>query len=245
MKKPEYQELIALQSTELFFLESELAGIGGRTLAYSFDLAVRALASLVMYWWIAVTLGSSTTAHIIIGSLLLLANSFYYMLLEWLLAGKTPGKSVAGIRVIKRDGTRISLLDSLLRNILRMTDMLPFGYLTGICVMFLDSRNRRIGDIIADTIVVYDRPKHRDLEAYLESQLLTDEANPRCTIRGVDRLGPTERTIVKDLYARLEKLEPNERHLILDKFKDKIISKLDIQGSGDPEVILYEIYKKL
>ena len=245
MKKIEYQENIALQSTELLFLESELTGIGGRTLAYSIDLAIRIIATAALFWYMMVTAGSSTAAKFVITGALLIMNTFYYILLEWLLAGKTPGKYVAGIRVIKRDGTAISLLDSVLRNTLRLADMLPFGYLAGICVMFVDAQNRRIGDIIADTIVVYDRPKHPNLATYLESQLITDKANPLCVVHGVERLGNAERTIVKDLFSRIDKLDPDQRYLILDKFREKIIAKLDVRGSSDPEVILYEIYKKL
>jgi hypothetical protein len=198
-----------------------------------------------MYWFLAIVLGSSTTTNYVAGAVLVLGNTFYYIGLEWLMAGKTPGKYAAGIRVIKRDGTAVSLLDSVLRNTLRLADMLPFGYLAGICVMFADARNRRIGDIIADTIVVYDRPKHPNLLAYLESQLITGEANPLCVVRGVERLGDAERTIVKDLFSRIDKLDPGQRYLILDKFREKIVARLDVQGSSDPEVILYEIYKKL
>jgi uncharacterized RDD family membrane protein YckC len=245
MEKHDDQMRCSIQSTELLFLESELAGIGGRALAYSYDFILRILASTVLFISYGFFFRSSRPLFLAVVVLFSAINFFYYIVFETVFAGKTPGKYLTGIRVIKRDGTRISLLDSLVRNIMRLADMLPFGYMTGISVMLFDRQNRRIGDLLADTIVVYDRPKFRDLAAYLDSQLITAELRPDVVINGIERLGNTERTIIKDLCQRIDSLSEGEKERILEKFREKILSRIEVKGTEDTEIILYETFKRL
>lgn len=93
-------------------------------------------------------------------------NGFFF-LSEWLLHGRTPGKMVVGLRVVRMDGTEPDLAALLLRNLLRPGDMFPF--LAGVWVFHLPtyalgglfsiatSHFRRGGDLAAGTVVVYDR----------------------------------------------------------------------------------------
>ena len=79
--------------------------------------------------------------------------------------GQTPGKRVAGIRVVKESGRPADGAAVLLRNLLRAVDMLPFGYAVGIICMMLNRQSRRLGDFVAGTVVVHDRrEKERGFE---------------------------------------------------------------------------------
>src|SRR6185503_21374472 len=70
--------------------------------------------------------------------------------------GRTPGKRALKIRVIDARGLPVSLHQSLVRNITRVLDFVPVFYgVAAIAVMASPSR-RRIGDILADTLVVRD-----------------------------------------------------------------------------------------
>jgi hypothetical protein len=71
--------------------------------------------------------------------------------------GQTPGKRHAGIRVINETGRAISPFEAIARNFLRVIDGLPGMYGVGCITMFLDSRNRRLGDMVAGTVVVHER----------------------------------------------------------------------------------------
>jgi len=87
-------------------------------------------------------------------------------LLSWLLwllyftyfestSGQTLGKQVMNIRVV--DETTMQHLDfsrSLVRNILRIIDWLPFLYLIGFILVATNSKKQRIGDMAARSIVV-------------------------------------------------------------------------------------------
>lgn len=69
--------------------------------------------------------------------------------------GMSPGKQVVGIQVVQSDGTPITLWSSILRNLLRIADLAPFGYLAGILSMAASNGFRRIGDHAAGSLVVY------------------------------------------------------------------------------------------
>lgn len=79
-----------------------------------------------------------------------------------ILFGRTPGKHFAGIRVRSAFGGRPAFLQLLLRNILRAVDMfpLPVGFpgLVGAVVTLFGKRRRRIGDLVAKTVVLRHAP---------------------------------------------------------------------------------------
>lgn len=76
----------------------------------------------------------------------------YYVLLEGLF-GQTPGKKLFGVVVVKRDGSPCTLGAAFVRNLLRIVDGL-FHYAVGLVVMMLNDERQRIGDLVAETVVV-------------------------------------------------------------------------------------------
>lgn len=77
----------------------------------------------------------------------------YFVVLEAAL-GATLGKLLLGIRVVNVDGSRISWGASILRNILRIIDALPFAYILGAILIWTSPRKQRLGDRAARTVVV-------------------------------------------------------------------------------------------
>ena len=72
--------------------------------------------------------------------------------------GRTPGKRLQQLRVIDKHGRPPDLVTSLLRNLLRLVDMIPVGYGVGLVVMFFTG-TRRLGDLVAGTVVVSERAR--------------------------------------------------------------------------------------
>ncbi len=69
--------------------------------------------------------------------------------------GQTPGKRALGIRVVALSTGRPPTLErALLRSVMRIIDWLPTLFLLGFVVALLTSRKQRLGDLVADTIVV-------------------------------------------------------------------------------------------
>ena len=112
---------------------------------------------------------------------LFLIEWFYPVLFEVLRNGQTPGKSVMGLRVVSDDATPIGWNDSLVRNLLRVVDFLPFGYGAGLVSIVSTRRFQRLGDLAAGTLVVHadrvddvqvpERSAERDAQAEADRRL--------------------------------------------------------------------------
>lgn len=152
----------------------DLAGAGARSIAFLFDLLVRA--SLATVWYLAAALlfnlaqGRSGLAAPLqsdprwfmlvllpAGALFLL----YHPVLEIALRGVTPGKRLVGLRIVDRDGRVPGASALALRNMFRVIDSLPLFYGVGLAAVLLTREQSRVGDIAAGALVVYDR----DLDA--------------------------------------------------------------------------------
>lgn len=70
------------------------------------------------------------------------------------LFGATIGKFATGIRVVREDGAKLDVPSALIRNTLRVIDVLPFGYLLGAVLVWTSPKKQRLGDRIAKTVVV-------------------------------------------------------------------------------------------
>lgn len=77
----------------------------------------------------------------------------YYAVCErrW---GMTLGKRMVGLRVVAGDGSRLTTTQAVLRNVVRLIDVLPLFYLIGASIIWISKRNQRLGDMAAGTIVV-------------------------------------------------------------------------------------------
>jgi hypothetical protein len=80
---------------------------------------------------------------------------FYHTAFEVLCRGQSPGKRLMGIRVIRGDGSPVNPGASFLRNLLRFADTFMFLYLIAFICMLVSPGFRRLGDWVADTLVVY------------------------------------------------------------------------------------------
>lgn len=85
-----------------------------------------------------------------------LLNWFYFVVYE-VYRGASPGKKSMGLKVVCTSGAPVGWGASMLRNLLRFVDFLPFGYLFGVCACLSNRHFQRIGDLVADTMVIYDR----------------------------------------------------------------------------------------
>ena len=137
------------------------AGLMPRALAFGFDLGLRGLILGVLF----IALAFLGNLGIGLGSILLFLVSWWYMVLfEVLNQGSSPGKQIMGLRVVQDDGTPIGWSASLIRNLLRFVDMLPFGYFLGAISCLQHPHFKRLGDIAAGTLVIYrEQPLARPL----------------------------------------------------------------------------------
>lgn len=139
------------------------AGPAPRALAWVLDTLIR----LVLYALLG--MGSTFFGSFGLGIFLVLAffmEWFYGVFFEVLKDGATPGKQALGLRVVNSDGTPVGWSASIIRNLLRVVDFLPAAYGFGLISMLMTRRFQRLGDLTADTMVVFkqDRPSDTPLD---------------------------------------------------------------------------------
>ena len=148
---------LCYETPEGIELELHLAGPVVRGLAWIIDFAIRATGYILVTIVVSLSGGIGAAISLI---LLFLVEWFYPVYFE-IRSGATPGKKAMGILVIQEDGTPLTWSSSLLRNLLRAADFLPFLYCTGLISMLLNSRFQRLGDLAAGTVVVYPEQENR------------------------------------------------------------------------------------
>ena len=141
-----------LETPEGIDLPLRPAGLPVRCLAFAIDGLIRLLILLVtgFAWFFMGKFGAGLAS---ISAFLLLW--WYMVFFEVLNQGRSPGKQLLGIQVIHSDGTPIGWPASLIRNLLRFVDFLPFAYCLGMLSMLNNSKFQRLGDLAAGTLVVY------------------------------------------------------------------------------------------
>ncbi|MCA9684381.1 MAG: RDD family protein [Myxococcales bacterium] len=145
-----------------------LAGPTRRTVAYLIDLMIRIGIMLLVSLLVAMVDVAVGMDGMSMGAILVFyfaLDWFYFVLFETLWSGRSPGKRALRLRVVGQDGHSLTVLDSVLRNLLRAADFLPFGYAIGLVIMGRDPMFRRFGDMVAGTVVVVEDP------GYLSDQL--------------------------------------------------------------------------
>jgi uncharacterized membrane protein SpoIIM required for sporulation/uncharacterized RDD family membrane protein YckC len=160
---PDYRQHLEIETPEHVMLDLEIAGIGSRALAAVLDMAIMVGASLAVLLVIGilsgygVRLGRVAPVLLTIGAFLIWNG--YFILFEGLGRGQTPGKRIAGIRVVMDTGHAVTMGAAAARNLLRVADFLPPPYLIGLLLVAFHPRGKRLGDLVAGTIVSRDRPQ--------------------------------------------------------------------------------------
>jgi uncharacterized RDD family membrane protein YckC len=151
----EYEDRITIPTPEGVALELTLAGMGSRAVAGGLDLVFKGLILSVLLIVLLDVFGLDGAIIIVpaIGLTLLL----YDVGFETLRRGRTPGKSISGLRVVRSSGRPVDLTASMIRNVLRLVDGMALGYVPTIVSILATRRNQRPGDLAADTIVIRDR----------------------------------------------------------------------------------------
>jgi uncharacterized RDD family membrane protein YckC len=149
----EFDDRMVISTPEGVDLELALAGLGSRLAAELIDVLIQVVllvaASFALGW--AGDLGVAASA--IVAFLVIFG---YHVLFEVAASGRTPGKRASHLRVVRVGGAPVGLLASATRNIMRIVDFLPALYLVGSVSILATSRNQRLGDLAAGTIVVRD-----------------------------------------------------------------------------------------
>ncbi len=182
-----FEQTVDVETPELVVLTYSVAGVGSRVLAGLTDLVICAATLLGVAIVLLMLRGGGFLAFDASGSwgvaVLILAQFVvlwgYYVLFEGLMDGQTPGKRIHKLRVVRDGGYSVTFGVSAVRNLVRMLDMQPgVFYLVGLTSLLFTKRGRRLGDLVAGTIVVREdvkavaAPARRRRDAPLEAAAL-------------------------------------------------------------------------
>jgi uncharacterized RDD family membrane protein YckC len=167
-----FSDQLSIETPELVSLNFSIAGIGSRFLAIFTDTVVQTVCVItVMLLAAALPTNSLAQVSATAGKWFVAAIFLFFFLLYWgyfslfeaFWNGQTPGKALFKIRVIKDSGRQVTLFETLARNLLRPIDYLPGFYLAGVITMLCNKQQKRIGDLVAGTIVVHETVEHQPL----------------------------------------------------------------------------------
>lgn len=144
---------MTISAPEGIELHIVLAGAASRYIAGAIDLALQALIIIVAAVVLPRAPGGGVGVALLVMAIFA-ALFLYDILFELLASGRTPGKRLTHLRVVRAQGGPVDFPASAVRNLLRPIDFLPFGYLVGVISIMLTKRNQRLGDLAAGTLVV-------------------------------------------------------------------------------------------
>ena len=213
---------LKLHSPDSVDYQLEIAGIGARSHAFVIDWHIRLL--LAVAWLMAFGFIFSIWQDLKIDNwknmptLLLMTwlvpagmiFFLYHPVLEIAMSGRTPGKRMAGVRLVSLNGQPPGAGALLLRNVFRLLDSLPGFYGIGLVSVALTRHQVRIGDMAAGLVLVYD-----------------DSVNAKILQRATNlalhsALKPQDQTLLLDLLERWSQLNADVRIRLGTQFLDRI-----------------------
>lgn len=159
---------LQIDTPEQISLELPLAGIGSRFLGLAIDTLLQFVLYIAAVLLLTILGGSGVGRYLswipvsFVPALIILFIFCiywgYFAFFEIVWKGQTPGKRLAKIRVIHQSGRSINVYEAIGRNLLRVIDGLPGIYGVGIVCMMISNQHRRVGDYVAGTVVVHEKP---------------------------------------------------------------------------------------
>ncbi|MBL7645188.1 MAG: RDD family protein [Candidatus Hydrogenedentes bacterium] len=229
-----FRKRILIQTPEGVAFSLYLAGPFTRFLAWIIDVLVIAAVSSAAFsiaGFSGALVGNVGFAFAII---FIFAFGFgYRIVMEWRFRGQTLGKRILRLRVMDAGGLRLQLHQIVLRNLIRVVDMLPFAYALGGTTMLFNARNQRLGDIAANSIVTYlpqDVPP--DFARVLPGKYNSFRDYPHLEGRLRQQVSPEEADLLVRALLRRDTLDPAARVRVFRELTDHFREKVEFPDAA-------------
>jgi uncharacterized RDD family membrane protein YckC len=248
---------IKQQTPESVELEFTLAGIGSRAYALAIDylflgvaiLLVVLVATMLSSQLIALvdSLGGLGNVELWLLALAMLALFIiyvgYFALLEANSQGQTPGKRFAKIRVIRDDGRPVGIFQTSLRALLRPVD--EFLFLGFLFIVFFNGQEKRLGDLVAGTLVIQAEQQAEQKGALLLSETAKKAAKALLDVSDLSLLLPDDFATVKQYLERRSQMLSQSRQSLALRLAQEVQAILQIEKlpfDMTPDVFLEGVY---
>ncbi|CAH2713701.1 hypothetical protein BACCIP111895_00855 [Neobacillus rhizosphaerae] len=246
------QEQMDIKTPEYVSLQFQVAGLGSRSAAFLIDLLLLTIVNILIFLIVLLIMNGTspipffmfenTIPLAIMIIVLSILNGGYFFAFEFFSGGRTIGKKLIGIRVIQENGHSITLLSSFIRNLIRIIDSLPTAYFLGIIMIFFHSKHKRLGDVVAGTIVVHERKMKRKkklsaIEKEIQNRGISkdDFIIDDWTIKS---LGNKDWKLVSTYASRFTQLSLEERNQLTKQIADILFPKIGLEVAGNNEADL-------
>jgi uncharacterized membrane protein SpoIIM required for sporulation/uncharacterized RDD family membrane protein YckC len=240
---PQFARRLAIETPEHLVLELELAGVGSRIAAAAFDAVLLGVLFFGLGLAVAALAAGRQSAgawSTLVAVLALLAGFVlfwgYFLLFEALNHGRTPGKRLVGIRVVMDTGHPITFAAAAVRNLIRVVDALPFG-LVGLAFVLFNPQNKRLGDLVAGTVVARDRPEDLQLAGVPTNR----EPGTQPLETGPPELSDEEFRLLDQYLERVERLDGALRRRFTADLAARFAPRFP-RRDPDPEAFLMRLH---
>ncbi len=233
---PDFRQHLEVETPEHVVLDYEIAGLGSRALAAILDtmvLTIWLIGLSVIVLRLAASLGEWALALLTVFGFVSVWG--YFTFFEGLRNGQTPGKRWLGIRVVQDTGHAVTFGAAVARNLLRIADFMPPPYLIGAIFVALHPRGKRLGDLVAGTVVVRDRPAEA-LAPTPRASAETEEA------AGVPELTDEEFHFLREFAERAPQLPAEVRARVAGRLTERLAARYPGRAP-DPELFLSILYR--
>lgn len=216
-----FDDRMTISTPEGIDLEVLLAGLGSRFAAGAFDSLIQ-VAVLLLFSLAFLVGGAGSGLSQAVFYLLSFVMIFgYYVIFETLNRGRTPGKALAGLRVVRLGGQPVGFMPSAIRNIVRLAD--GFNIITfviaplGMVSILATNKNQRLGDLAAGTVVIRE-PRARAVAVPAPAPApWMPPPNAPYMQWDVSAITNDEEAVIRRFLDRRMTLDPNARlHLATD-----------------------------
>ncbi len=214
-------ETIDINTPQNVTINYELASLWDRIFAFVIDFIIVSLTTLIIY--------SVQSFSVIFLFLALAFFLLYSLLFELLNNGKSLGKMILGLKVMKTEGTQAIVGDYLARWIFRSLELYMTAGLFAAIMVSLSDKNQRLGDLVANTVVVKERPSFTMSLVTLLNKKTLNEYQPKYL--AVANMSEEDALFIKEVLERYRKYSNKAHSDALKILADKMKAKLNITAS--------------
>ena len=157
----------------------------------------------------------------------------YPIVFEWGMRGQTIGKKALRLRVMDVEALRLTFSQIVVRNLLRFVDVLPAFYLVGGAVSLMNSRGQRVGDLAANTVVVYQpRVEEPDLAQALAGKYNSFRSYPHLAARLRQNVAPREAELLVRALVRRDALGDTARVALFEELRARLVHVVEFPAEA-------------
>ncbi len=218
-------------------LQYQLANARDRGLAFVFDFLIQFFTSLFLFLALNGTLDDERWRLAVFFLIVFPFFTFFSLFFELLLNGRSPGKILLKLRVIKLSGEDLQFNDYLLRWLFRWLDIwLSLGTVAALQVSS-SVRGQRTGDVLANTTVIR---QNADYSVSLKDLLnIRSSENHSLSYPNAALFKEEEMLLVKQCLDRFHKVGNESHRQLLKHVARKVANRMGLERfDGDAQTFL-------